>query len=102
MTRTEEIRALERHLKNLHHRQSGDGGHNGDGNSWAVCEIPDWEVRQIVDAMQKVLDRLERAEGLIGEVLSLLDTFWARLGMSADEKGGVRERMRKLLKESAQ
>ena len=45
---------LKRHLEaNLESRASGKGGHDGNGNSWAVVAIPDWDVRQKLEELEQ-------------------------------------------------
>ena len=50
---------LKRHAEtHVGHRQIGKGGHDGNGNSWAVVEIPVWDALQMIDRLEGL--RLEK------------------------------------------
>jgi len=63
---------IEELLKDLHcwlqfqvtahiaHRSTGNGGHDGNGNSWTVVEIPEWSVRQKLSAISEALAELTK------------------------------------------
>lgn len=56
----EQLHALRRWLQsqletNVIHRSTGKGGHDGDGNSWSAVAIPEWDVRQKIDALEKAI-----------------------------------------------
>lgn len=40
---------------NTIHRQTGKGGHDGDGSSWVAVAIPDWDVRERIERIDLVL-----------------------------------------------
>jgi hypothetical protein len=47
---------LERHsANNTAHRSTRKGGHDGDGNSWSVIEIPDWDAKQRLAVLHETL-----------------------------------------------
>lgn len=49
---------LIRHLQtNVVSRRTGKGGHDGDGNTWAVVEIPDWDVKQRIERIAASLQK---------------------------------------------
>ena len=72
MSRVSEIAT--RHLANLTTRVTGKGGHDGNGTTYAVCQVADWEMRQLRDDYQALLDRLEACEGLLREGVKV--TVW--------------------------
>jgi hypothetical protein len=56
----QDLRAwLKHHLAtNIIHRQTGSGGHNGDGTSWAAVAIPDWDIKQHISAIDETLSHI--------------------------------------------
>jgi len=43
---------LRHHLStNVINRSTGKGGHDGNGNSWSAVAIPEWDVRQKLEAI---------------------------------------------------
>jgi hypothetical protein len=55
---------LQRHLEtNIISRRTGNGGHDGHGNTWAAVAIPDWDVKQRIEAINEALLQEDEDEG---------------------------------------
>jgi len=44
---------------NVINRSTGKGGHDGNGASWSAVAIPEWDVRQKIEAIGEAIRKNE-------------------------------------------